>query len=217
MLSPKRQNFAPCQSCHAAAARVQTPICDCTAESCQWPTTTLRFNLMRLMINPCSRSPCADWFKFMKSMSIVAQGMSRLCCVCRWSSGRRNSFRPLIHILDGENVWHQVIKPMQRELTLACWQRAVASAALLMTGLKTTSTGMREEALRAAATCWALSGHLFEGVRAVEMLAAGDEPDLELFQVEHERRVSRRPKRVKSKGDPFPFSKGCQNIIEFLR
>jgi hypothetical protein len=28
-------------------------------------------------------------------------------------SGVRSSFSPLIHILEGEKVWHQVITPMQ--------------------------------------------------------------------------------------------------------
>ena len=36
--------------------------------------------------------------------------------------GLRRSFRPLIHILDGENVWHQVISPTQSALVLASWE-----------------------------------------------------------------------------------------------
>ena len=67
--------------CRAAAARAQAPSFSCTEASCQNPTTTLRFIRIRLMMNPCSRSPCAAWFRFMKSMSIEAHGMSRLCWV----------------------------------------------------------------------------------------------------------------------------------------
>ena len=67
----------------------------------------------------------------MKSMSMVDHGMSRLCWVCRCSSGLRSSFSPLIHIFDGENVWHQVISPMQSFAVFASRHSAVASAGLL--------------------------------------------------------------------------------------
>jgi hypothetical protein len=30
-----------------------------------------------------------------------------------------------------------------------------------------------------------VDGHLFQGFRSVEMLAAGDEPDFELFEIGH--------------------------------
>ena len=43
----------------------------------------LRFKRMRLPMKPNSRSPCADWFRFMKSMSMVDQGISWLNWVCR--------------------------------------------------------------------------------------------------------------------------------------
>jgi hypothetical protein len=36
---------------------------------------------IRVPMNPNSRPPWADWFRFMKSMSIDDQGMSRLNCV----------------------------------------------------------------------------------------------------------------------------------------
>ena len=45
-------------------------------------------------MNPNSRSPCADWFRFMKSMSISAHGRSRLNCVWRWSSGFCSALEP---------------------------------------------------------------------------------------------------------------------------
>ena len=49
-----------------------------TRASLQWPTTTLRSSRIRAAMNPNSRSPCAAWLRFMKSMSIAAQGISRL-------------------------------------------------------------------------------------------------------------------------------------------
>ena len=48
-----------------------------------------------------------------------------------------------------------------------------------------------------------IDGHFLKSVRSIQMLAAGHKPDLELFQVDHKRRVRRRPKRVKSNGAVF--------------
>ena len=41
----------------------------------------------RVQMKPNSRSPWAAWLRFMKSMSMVDQGKSRLYCVCRWTNG----------------------------------------------------------------------------------------------------------------------------------
>src|ERR1035438_1284892 len=79
--------------------------------------------------------------------------------------GLRSCFRPLIHILGGEKVWHQVMRPMQLAAVFAWWQRSVTSWGVLATGLKTTRTGKAEQASRAlaiscelAATCFRVSG-----------------------------------------------------------
>ena len=40
-------------------------------------------------------------------------GISRLYCVAKCSHGFCRRFRPLIHILDGLNVWHHVTMPAQ--------------------------------------------------------------------------------------------------------
>src|SRR5882757_5677696 len=85
---------------------------------------------------------------FMKSMSIVAHGMSRLYCVCRCATGLRSCLRPLIHIFDGENVWHHVMRPMQFFALLALWQSSVIASGETITGLNTTLTGMDLAALR---------------------------------------------------------------------
>ena len=161
MLSPKRQNFAVCQSAHAAAARAHAPSFSCVDFSCQKPTTTLRFKRIRLQMKPCSRSPCAAWFMFMKSMSIVAHGMSRLYCVCRCATGLRSCLRPLIHIFDGENVWHQVMRPMHLAALFAAWQSAVTASGETMTGLKTTFTGIAGATLSALAISCECSATFF--------------------------------------------------------
>src|SRR6516162_6711674 len=83
----------------------------------QEPTTTLRGRRIRETMNPNSRSPWADWFRFMKSMSMVVHGSSSLNCVCRLRGGFASDRRPAIHIRASENVCIQVISPMQvREL-----------------------------------------------------------------------------------------------------
>src|SRR5882757_8507923 len=85
---------------------------------------------------------------FMKSMSIVAHGMSRLYCVCRCATGLRSCLRPLIHIFDGENVWHHVMRPMHFAALFADWQSVVMASGETMTGLNTTFTGITDAAFR---------------------------------------------------------------------
>ena len=114
------------------------------------------------MMNPCSRSPCAAWFMFMKSMSIVAQGMSRLYCVCRWAIGLRSCLRPLIHIFEGENVRHQVMRPMHFPALFAAWQSSVTASGVTSTGLKTTFTGIAGATLSARAISCECSATFFK-------------------------------------------------------
>ena len=118
-------------------------------------------------------------------MSIVAQGMSRLCCVCRCRSGLRSAFSPLIHILDGENVWHQVISPMHPAEALASWQSAAAASGVFTTPLHTTLTGMPAALSSAPTISFALDATFFSVSGPVESLAAGDKPDVELLEINH--------------------------------
>src|SRR5262249_13138035 len=74
--------------------------------------------------------------------SIVPQGRSRLYCVCRWQIGFCNCRRPLIHIFDGENVWHHVTSPMQFGALFASRHSSVIASGETITGLNTTLTGM---------------------------------------------------------------------------
>ena len=52
-------------------------------------------------------------------MSISAHGSETLAWVCRCRNGVRSASRPVIHILAGENVCIQAIRPMQSGSALA--------------------------------------------------------------------------------------------------
>ena len=102
---------------------------------------------MRVQTMPNSRSPWAAWFRFMKSMSIVAQGRSRLNCVCRWASGFCSAGSPAIHIFAGEKVCIQHTRPTQFAAALASRQTCRIDSGVVTTGLKTTRIGRRDEPL----------------------------------------------------------------------
>src|SRR5271157_1498067 len=97
----------------------------------------------------------------MKSMSIWAQGKSRLYCVCKCRIGFCNTFSPLIHIFDGENVWHQVMTPMQFLELFASMQMFVISSGPVITGLNTTLTGIFEDLLKKPAISLECSSTFF--------------------------------------------------------
>src|SRR5215469_14789651 len=108
----------------------------------QEPTTTLRGRRIRETMNPNSRSPWADWFRFMKSMSMVVHGSSSLNCVCRWRWGFASDRRPAIHIRAGENVCIQLISPMQLRELLASQHKRSMDSPVVTTGLATIFTGI---------------------------------------------------------------------------
>ena len=94
------------QSCRALAARAHAPMRAWTAGSLQWPTTTLRSRRIRAAMNPNSRSPWAAWLRFMKSMSMVDQGIARLNWVCRWRKGFCSAVEPADPHLRGRERVH---------------------------------------------------------------------------------------------------------------
>src|SRR5215472_332209 len=116
----------------------------------QEPTTTLRGSRIRETMNPNSRSPWADWFRFMKSMSMVVHGSSSLNCVCRWRWGFASDRRPAIHIRAGENVCIQAISPMQLRELLASQHKRSMDSPVVTTGLATIFTGIDGDADSAA-------------------------------------------------------------------
>ncbi len=164
MLSPKRASLPPCASCHALAARVHVPNLACTDSSFQCPTTTLRGRRNLAPIKPNSRSPCADWLRFMKSMSISDHGISRLYCVCKCSSGLVSAVNPPIHILAGENVCIHAISPTQFAAALASRHSVRMASGVVSSGLNTTFTGIADAAESVAAIsceCAATSSSVF--------------------------------------------------------
>ena len=146
MLSPKRATFSRCASAQPQAARVQVPIRSTTAGSLQCPTTVLRRRPILVSMKPNSRSPCADWFRFMKSMSISAHGRSRLNCVCRCRSGLCSAFSPPIHIFAGEKVCIHATTPTQLSAAFASRQSFRIDSGLLTTGRCSTRTGIAPSA-----------------------------------------------------------------------
>ena len=116
-------------------------------------------------MNPNSRSPWAAWFRFMKSMSIVPHGMSRLNCVWRCANGFCSAVSPAIHIFAGEKVCIHRIRPTQAGDVLASPSSAATSSGVFTTGLNTTRHGIRAERSSASAivrelsaTCLSVSG-----------------------------------------------------------
>jgi len=70
------------------------------------PCTTVRRN-------PYCRSPWAAWLRFMKSMSILADGRAASARVCRCSNGLRSASKPGVHIFAEDKVGIQVMTPAE--------------------------------------------------------------------------------------------------------
>ena len=104
-----------------------------------------------------SRSPWAAWLRFMKSMSMVDHGSSRLAWVCRCSIGLRSWSSPVIHILAGLNVCIQVITPTQLSSALASRMTRRMPAASVRTGKLTMRVGRFGFSSRASAMARAWS------------------------------------------------------------
>src|SRR3712207_44475 len=141
MLSPKRASRSERAAAASVAARAHEPTRERTRGLDTWPATVVRGMRSRVSTNPYSRSPCAAWLRFMKSMSIVAQGRAASAWVCRCSSGLRSASSPLIHIFAGEKVCIQVTTPTQLGSSLASPIARRMAAASVSTGFHTTRAG----------------------------------------------------------------------------
>ena len=108
-------------------------------------------------MNPNSRSPWAAWLRFMKSMSMSAQGISRLYWVWRWRNGFASSCRPAIHIFAGLNVCIHVIRPTHAGSAFASAASCRIPSEPVSTGLATMRTGIDADSSSAAAICRAWS------------------------------------------------------------
>ena len=184
MFSPNRAMRPPSQSCRARRRPGPRPDPRLDARSpIQWPATIVRSSRSRAAMNPNSRSPWAAWLRFMKSMSMVAHGMSRWYCVCRWRNGLCSPCRPAIHILAGEKVCIHRISPTQAGSRSASWHSARIPPASVRTGLTTTRAGMPTAASRAAAmsalssaTCSSVSGPYRCWLPVTNQTSAGGSP-----------------------------------------
>ena len=131
------------------AVLIQDAILSCVSLSSQYPIITLRLLFRRVKICPNSRSPWAAWFSFMKSISIVSYGISRLNCVWRWSNGFLSSFRPKIHDFAGEKVWHHVITPAQFSSVFASLNVFLITSFVIKVGFQMISYGRIPESFKA--------------------------------------------------------------------
>ena len=118
-------------------------------------------------------------------MSMSAQGRSRLNCVWRWRSGFPSAWSPPIHIRAGEKVCIQAMRPMHRSVAFASAIAAAMPSADRSTGRATMRTGTAGAASRAATISAEFAGDLLERRLAVQVLTAGEEPDLERVQRLH--------------------------------
>ena len=160
------------------AARAHVPMRAWTSGSVQWPATIVRSRRSRAAMNPNSRSPWAAWLRFMKSMSMVAHGMAPWCWVWRCRNGLRRPCSPAIHILAGENVCIHRISPTQAGSRSASWHSARMPAGVGQHGLDHDPGGDAGRRVQGGGDLGAVGGHRGERVRAVQVLAAGHEPDL---------------------------------------
>ncbi len=135
ILSPNLATFNTLLSENAAAVLIQLPIRPRISSFSQCPTMTFLFNFNLLPMKPCSLSPCADWLRFMKSMSMDSQGISRLYCVAKCNKGFCNADKPAIHIFDGENVCIHVIIPAHDSFAFASKASLLIESASLTTAL----------------------------------------------------------------------------------
>ena len=118
-------------------------------------------------------------------MSMSAHGISRLYCVCRCSSGLVSEVNPPIHILAGENVCIQAIRPMQFGAALASRQSERIASGVVSTGLNTTFTGIADASEKRCSNLLGMRGDFFQRFRPVQVLAASDKPHVILFQINH--------------------------------
>ena len=178
MLSPNRASFRPRAAAAPAAARAHEPTRARTAGLDTCPETVVRGTRRRVSMNPYSRSPWAAWLRFMKSMSIVAQGRAASAWVCRCSSGLRSASRPEIHIFAGEKVCIQVMTPRQAGSSLASPMALPDRRGVLQHGLPDDLHRHLGGVVQRGGDPLRLRRDLLEGLLAVQVLAAGQEPDL---------------------------------------
>ena len=103
-------------------------------------------------------------------------------CVCRWRSGFCSAVSPPIHIFAGENVCIHAITPTHASAAFASRHSRRIDSALVTPGVWTTRDRDRLRAVERGGDLASVLVHLGERRPPVQLLAAGDEPDLELAE-----------------------------------
>ena len=151
---------------------------------------------MRVWMKPASRSPCADWFRFMKSMSIVSQGRSRPNWVWRCTNGFCSAFSPRTHIFEGENVCIQRMRPAQSGSEFASRQSLAISSGVVSSALNWVLSGSFGELRERACDLPRVSRDLLKRTGTVEMLRAANEPDFRGGETNHSRLIFMRAAHI---------------------
>ena len=99
---------------------------------------------------------------------------------------------PPIHIFAGEKVCIHAIRPTQPSAAFASRHSRRIESALVITGVWTTRTGIALVPAQRGGDLAGVLGHPGERLRAVHLLAPGDEPDLEPVEGVHVRASSGR-------------------------
>ncbi len=168
----------------------------------QWPTTTLRVRRMREWMKPASRSPWADWFRFMKSMSIDAP--RQIPIELRMEMQERLLER--VEAADPHLRGRKRVHPENEAGAVFVRIRLHAEPGdLVGRGQKRLGHGLQRQRWRireSARDVPRVGGHPLQRSRAVKMLRAADEPDFGSSQIDHER-----PASVSVSLDPFGRAK----------
>ena len=158
----------------------------CTSGSVQCPTTTVRSSRIRAAMNPNSRSPCAAWLRFMKSMSMPSHGIALVVLGVQMQERSLQSVQPGDPHLRGRERVH----PGDHADARRCGVRLEHDRADPLgvhddrlhddpyRDRRRGVEGGRDLASPVRAT-------VCERLRAIQVLAAGDEPDFERGEIWH--------------------------------
>jgi hypothetical protein len=119
----------------------------------------------------------------MKSMSMDAQGSAALSWVCRCSSGLRSASSPVIHSLGGRERVHPRDHADALRVGVGLQHRPPDRRRLGEHRQADDLGGQAARGREHALDLRGLLGDLFEGLRPVQVLAAGEKPDLLLGHV----------------------------------
>ncbi len=132
----------------------------------------------RVWMYPNSRSPCAAWFRFMKSKSMSAQGSSTLACVCRCASGFCSASSPGDPHLRGLNVCIHATRPITPVVGVGLQCGALDGRGIRQHRLPDDPDRNLGRLVEQPRDLLRLRRDLRERLGTVEVLAAGEEPDL---------------------------------------